>query len=80
MPSGERVVRRFQADKEIEELYAFVECYDELTASDSELRSTARPEGFKHEYSFRLVSPLPREVISLEDGGTIEGRIGRSGN
>ncbi|KAI9849883.1 MAG: hypothetical protein M1837_000097 [Sclerophora amabilis] len=30
MPSGERVVRKFAAQAPIEELYAFVECYDVL--------------------------------------------------
>lgn len=30
MPSGERVVRRFRASSDLEEVYAFVECYDIL--------------------------------------------------
>lgn len=33
LPSGERVVRRFVANADIEELYAFVECYDVLQST-----------------------------------------------
>lgn len=38
------------------------------------------PNDFKHNYSFRIVSPIPRQVYSLEEGGSILERIGRSGN
>jgi FAS-associated factor 2 len=79
MPDGERVVRRFATDATIEELYAFVECYDVLQAGDVG-EKVSEPVGFEHEYKFRLVSPMPREVYELEKGGTIKDRIGRSGN
>ena len=78
MPSAERVVRRFAHDAHIEELYAFVECYDVLSNSPSE--KADEPEGFEHQYKFQLVSPIPREVFELKQGGTIKQRIGRSGN
>ncbi|KAF2150772.1 hypothetical protein K461DRAFT_323147 [Myriangium duriaei CBS 260.36] len=81
LPSGERVVRRFASAAQMEELYAYVECYDVLQQEDNEkLGAAAKPKGFEHEYGFRLVSPMPREVFGLEQGGTIAGRIGRSGN
>jgi FAS-associated factor 2 len=78
LPSEERVVRRFAATAPIEELYAFVECYDILSSCDSE--KAERPDGFEHEYGFQLVSPMPREVYDVAAGGTIQARVGRSGN
>ncbi|TKA64714.1 hypothetical protein B0A55_10937, partial [Friedmanniomyces simplex] len=82
LPSGERVVRKFRAEAELEGLYAFVECYD-LLQNSAELSEKEAPEpeaGYEHEYKFRLVSPMPREVYDLEKGGRIRDRIGRSGN
>ena len=79
MPSADRVVRRFAANAHIEELYAFVECYDILQSGDLS-EKVSEPEGFEHEYKFQLVSPMPREVYELKAGGTIKERIGRSGN
>jgi FAS-associated factor 2 len=79
LPSEERVVRKFTADAHIEELYAFVECYDLLNA-DVSSEKVQEPAGFEHEYKFQLVSPMPREVYDLKAGGTIKERIGRSGN
>jgi FAS-associated factor 2 len=77
LPSEERVVRKFGSDAHIEELYAFVECYDFLEAASEKV---TEPEGFEHEYKFQLVSPMPREVYDVKTGGTIRERIGRSGN
>ncbi|EON62169.1 hypothetical protein W97_01389 [Coniosporium apollinis CBS 100218] len=80
MPSGERVVRKFAPEAGIEELYAFVECYDILQPEDEAAFDARKPAGYEHEYKFRLVSPMPREVYELEKGGTVKERIGRSGN
>ena len=82
MLGGERVVRKFRADAEIEELYAFVECYDVLQRDDEAVREkdVEEPEGYEHTYGFRLVSPMPRTVVNVKDGGTIGERLGRSGN
>jgi FAS-associated factor 2 len=81
MPDGERVVRRFRGDKELEELYAFVECWDILKgAQEKDVVGEEPDDDFKHEYGFRLVSLMPRESYELDDGGTIAQRIGRSGN
>ncbi|KAK5705888.1 UBX domain-containing protein 10 [Elasticomyces elasticus] len=86
MVDGERVVRRFEAGAELEELYAWVECYDLLQGGReeeeevTEEKGVEAPEGYEHEYKFRLVSPMPREVYDLEKGGRIRDRIGRSGN
>ena len=79
MPNADRVVRKFAADADIEELYAFVECYDVLQSGD-DTKAVEEPQGFTHEYAFQLVSPMPREVYELKAGGTVKQRIGRSGN
>jgi FAS-associated factor 2 len=86
--SGERVIRKFRADADLEEVYAFVECYDslqEISAASSgeeqeEEKKVSEPEGFEHKYGFRLVSPMPRSVYEIDAGGTVKERIGRSGN
>ena len=81
MPSGERVVRKFDANLMTEELYAFVECHDILKSEPSARSSPVyKPQEYRHEYKFRLVSPMPRTVHAPEDDGTIGQRIGRSGN
>jgi FAS-associated factor 2 len=79
MPSGERVVRRFVATAPMEELYAFVECFDVVQAGAIE-EKVQEPRDFVHEYKFQLVSPMPREVYAFKDGGSLRERIGRSGN
>ena len=79
MTSGERIVRKFAANAETEELYAFVECYDILQSGDQASTST-EPQGYKHAYKFRLVSPMPRVVYDLDTHTSIGSRLGRSGN
>lgn len=82
--NGERVTRRFLLEADIEELYAFVECYDLVQQGQAELSEkdtpTMKPVDFQHVYKFKLVSPLPREVYAVEAGGRIRDKIGRSGN
>ena len=78
LPNGERLIRKFKGDTPLEELYAFVECRDLL--GDSESTFANAPANYDHKYAFRLVSPLPRNVIDLEGGGTIADRVGRGGN
>ncbi|KAJ5167188.1 uncharacterized protein N7482_005969 [Penicillium canariense] len=79
LPSGERIMRRFVPDADMEELYAVVECY-EVLQDESRPTKVAKPEGYVHQYRFRLVSPMPRAVYAVEDGGTIREKIGRGGN
>ncbi|KAL8675600.1 MAG: hypothetical protein Q9168_000112 [Polycauliona sp. 1 TL-2023] len=79
MTSGERVVRKFRAESDMEELYAYVECYDILSGGEAE-RNTSAPPGYRHRYRFRLVSPMPRMVHDVDGGDTIGQKIGRSGN
>jgi FAS-associated factor 2 len=77
--SAERITRKFRATASIEELYAFVECY-EIIKDGSALEKANEPPNFKHTYGFKLVTPMPRTVYDLEEGGTIGERVGRSGN
>lgn len=77
LASGERIVRRFHPRATVEDIYAFVECQDVMDDSAS---SPVPPIGYKHEYNFRLVSPLPRAVYNVTDGGMVGDKIGRSGN
>ncbi|KFY23236.1 hypothetical protein V493_05998 [Pseudogymnoascus sp. VKM F-4281 (FW-2241)] len=76
--SAERVIRRFSPDTPLEELYAFVECYGTQEPDGGD--QVAKPAAFEHEYKFRLVSPMPREVYDLEQGGSVLDRVGKSGN
>ncbi|TKA56358.1 hypothetical protein B0A49_10036 [Cryomyces minteri] len=81
LPSGERAIRKFRPEADIEELYAWVECY-ELLQNKEEMKEeeVQEPERYQHAYRFRLVSPIPREVYNLHAGGSVKERIGRSGN
>lgn len=78
LPSGERVVRKFAPDADLEELYAYIECYKDL--QEVYEKETPMPDGYDHIFNFQLVSPMPREVYDIKDGGSIRSRIGRSGN
>ncbi|OQE23367.1 hypothetical protein PENFLA_c011G10600 [Penicillium flavigenum] len=79
LPSGDRIMRKFAPDVDIEEIYAVVECYDILQEQETE-RVASAPEGFVHQYGFRLVSPMPRVVYPVDDGGSVKEKIGRGGN
>ncbi len=78
MRSGDRVIHKFSSIAPIEELYAFVECYD-ITRSGNHTQPVTEPQGYKHEYKFRLVSPMPRVVYAFESEGTVGDRLGNSG-
>ncbi|KHO00384.1 UBX domain protein [Metarhizium album ARSEF 1941] len=95
MPQGSgagRIVRRFAQDAPVEELYAFVECYDRLrareegadddaVANDGQDCSTVEaPEAYEHKYMFRIASTLPRVVHEPSTSATLWERIGKSGN
>ncbi|KAJ5385506.1 hypothetical protein N7517_003417 [Penicillium concentricum] len=79
LPSGDRIMRKFAPDADIEEIYAVVECYEVLQEQDTQ-PVTSAPEGFVHQYGFRLVSPMPRVVYPVDEGGSIKEKIGRGGN
>ncbi|KOS22291.1 UBX domain-containing protein 10 [Escovopsis weberi] len=77
-----RIVRRFRQDAPVEELYAFVECYDLLQGEpqEEEEEEEEKPADYEHEYGFRIVSILPRVVYEPSTTATMMETIGRSGN
>lgn len=79
MTSGRRVIRRFSHAATMEELYAFVECYEILQAG---IFTQPAPEfhDYSHDYPFRLVSPMPRVVYDCDVRASIRERLGSSGN
>jgi FAS-associated factor 2 len=74
---GQRIVRKFEKETAMEEVYAFVECMD----VDRDLLSNglSQPEGYEHVYPFRLVSMMPRKVFSPHEG-TVGEHLWPSGN
>ena len=86
MLDGARLIRSFPGHMPMEEVYAFVECYEVLPDMDSEKtlgNCPEEPSDFSHEYHFRLVSPMPREAFDLHGTNadrSIRQRIGRSAN
>ncbi|KAK8070452.1 UBX domain-containing protein [Apiospora hydei] len=78
-----RVVRRFAAATTVEELYAFVECYDLLQQEDGEKDGAGEKpseDEYEHEYAFRIAGLMPRIVYEPKDTATLGERIGRGGN
>ncbi|KAK6066953.1 ubx domain-containing protein [Seiridium cupressi] len=75
-----RIVRRFASSTTIEELYAFVECYDILESDEEVDEDREEPEGYKHEYAFRIAGLMPRVVYEPNDVATLGDKIGKSGN
>ncbi|KAJ6787079.1 hypothetical protein PWT90_07285 [Aphanocladium album] len=77
-----RITRRFAQDVPMEELYAFVECYDVLSggAAAGSSSSSEKPEDYNHKYMFRVASTLPRVVYEPSETETMGATIGRSGN
>lgn len=80
LPSGERLIRRFNNEADLEELYAFVECHSMLEQEDEKGSEVDEPAGYSHEYGFQLVSPMPRTVYGLDNGGSVGDRVGRGAN
>lgn len=78
MADGNRVIRKFSADASLEELYAFVECYDLLSEVHGD-GDVEKPANYEHQFGFQLVSPMPRTVIDMGKGGSIIERVGKGG-
>lgn len=74
-----RVVRKFDRQATLEELYAFVECYDLLQdAPDAE--KVSRPDDYEHKYGFHIASIMPRESLEPSEDTTVAEKMGRGGN
>lgn len=76
--NGERAIRKFARGADIEDVYAFVECYDLISADGG--ADEAKPDGYEHVYNFRLVSPLPRKVFELNGGAVGDSGLFPSAN
>lgn len=68
LENSERLVRRFDADLPIEEIYAFVELHqcgmlDENLPTEEVITA---PVGYAHHYNFLLISPVPRVELAPE--------------
>lgn len=74
-----RIIRRFPQDAPLEEVYAFVECYD-IIQGESEGYSSGKPDDYEHEFKFRIASIMPRMVYEPSETVTMGEKIGRSGN
>lgn len=80
-----RVIRRFPQDASLEELYAFVDCYDKLQeledAGDAKQPTPVEaPKNYEHKYQFQIASTLPRVVYEPSATTTMGQSIGKSGN
>lgn len=75
--TGRRVVRRFLADEPLESLYVFVELQSATVApTDS---AEPLPEGYNHQYRFKLSTAMPRRILALDMPETVAGFGGLDG-
>ncbi|KAL2146988.1 hypothetical protein VTI28DRAFT_1284 [Corynascus sepedonium] len=74
-----RVIRRFANQTTLDELYAFVECYD-LLQEEPRDKNPKKPEGYGHKYGFRIASVMPRETFEPSTVTTVGEKMGRGGN
>ncbi|KAK3337493.1 hypothetical protein B0T19DRAFT_75604 [Cercophora scortea] len=78
---GERVIRRFPSQASLEELYAFVECYDLLQEREFlENEKITQPTNYQHKYAFQIASIIPRETLEPSEAITIGEKMGRGGS
>lgn len=76
---GDRVIRRFDRETSLEDLYAFVECYEFLKDGES-TEEVAKPEDYEHRYLFQISSVMPRETFAPDTTITIGEKVGRGGS
>lgn len=81
MSDGNRVVRKFDSTLPIEEIYAFVELYNEgLLSSEEDYFPNDPPSNFEHHYQFKLVVPVPRKELDQTKTISEETAIYPTGN
>lgn len=74
-----RVIRKFDGQATMEELYAFVECYD-LVQNAPDEEKASEPDDYEHKYAFRIAALMPRETFEPSEDTTIAEKMGRGGN
>ena len=77
---GGRVIRKFASDTTLDDLYAFVECYDLLQEPQPQDEKATEPKDYSHKYGFRIASVLPREELEPSSAMTIGEKMGRGGS
>ncbi|KAG4304323.1 hypothetical protein PORY_002298 [Pneumocystis oryctolagi] len=61
LQNGKRIIRKFDGNASIEEIYAFIECHD--INVDELYEPLESPSNYIHKFNFQLVSPIPRQII-----------------
>lgn len=66
--NNERIIRKFDGNVPIEEIYAFVELYQNgmIRQDRNTITDTIPPENYVHHYNFKLISPVPRAELQPE--------------
>ncbi|KAI7906588.1 uncharacterized protein BX663DRAFT_427387 [Cokeromyces recurvatus] len=79
LANGVRVIRKFRADDTLETLYQFIEAYPYLQQyqqQNNENIDCSMPEGYIHEYNFKIHSPFPRKVYEADANKRIKDESG----
>ncbi|CDK26174.1 unnamed protein product [Kuraishia capsulata CBS 1993] len=80
LPDGSRTSRRFNKDISVEEIYAFAEASSTGIISLEIPPDVEKPEGYEHEYSFRLIQVMPRMEVSCDDTRIEDSVVWPNGN
>ncbi|KAI8979049.1 UBX domain-containing protein [Mycotypha africana] len=67
LADGARVVRKFAKTDTLESLYQFVEAYPLIKEAESIEEEKSKPDNYKHQYKFKIVSPYPRMEYEPDD-------------
>ncbi|CAI4311334.1 BAF_collapsed_G0008100.mRNA.1.CDS.1 [Saccharomyces cerevisiae] len=66
LENGQRLVRKFDASLPTEEIYAFVELQlHDMLNSENDTLPVYQPANYQHQYSFKLITPVPRRELDL---------------
>ncbi len=72
---GERVLREFDPEDTLEDVFIFIECYrfkrehqddDSDDEEEDEEEDIVEPVGYEHNFTFDLISPFPRQKLKPE--------------
>lgn len=81
LEDGGRILRKFDASLTIDEIYAYVELYNEgLLDSTETPTASGPPQGYEHRYNFLLITPVPRKELSPTTTIRDESGVYPSGN
>lgn len=69
LPDGRRAIRRFKESDKLEALYTFVD--GQLFPADMEGDGEEEPQGYVHEWEFRLAVAFPRSEVPFVKGRNV---------